>query len=233
MVWYAMVCSGLLNYGDILMSEQVGKTWLELSAAAEYLGVHSSTLRRWADDSKVPCFRTPGGHRRFRVIDLDTFLASQRQGGRSSAIVRKLAEPIASSLIGQSGVRQESWYGRLDHVQRGALRADGERMMAVLIQYTTRSNGGEAFLDEAKRLIVDYAQMCHAVGLSTVETIRGFTLMRQSITDSLYHAGTLAGPPDAETWRLYRRTNQFFDTMLLTMIERCCDSWSDHRLDAS
>jgi excisionase family DNA binding protein len=215
------------------MRDQVGKTWLELSAAAEHLGVHSSTLRRWADDNTVPCFRTPGGHRRFRMVDLDAFVASQRQGGRSSAIMRKLAEPIAGSLIGQSGVRQEGWYRRLDQAQRGALRADGERMMAVLIQYITRSNGGEAFLDEAKRLILDYAQMCRAVGLSTLETIRGFTLMRQSITDSLYHAGTLAGPPDADTWRLYRRTNQFFDTMLLTMVEQCCDSWSDHRLNGA
>jgi excisionase family DNA binding protein len=233
MFWYAMVCSGLLNYREICMSQEVGKTWLELSAAAAYLGVHSSTLRRWSDENKLPCFRTPGGHRRFRAIDLDTFVASQRQGGRSSAIVRKLAEPIASSLISQSGVREESWYRRLDQGQRTALRADGERMMAVLIQYTTRSNGGEAFLDEAKRVILDYARMCRTVGLSIIETIRGFTLMRQSITDSLYHAGTLAGPPDADTWRLYRRTNQFFDTMLLTMIERCCDSWHDHRLDGS
>jgi excisionase family DNA binding protein len=213
------------------MGDDVGKTWLELSAAADILGVHSSTLRRWADDNKVPCFRTPGGHRRFRAADLDAFIASQRQGRPSSAIVRKLAEPIAGSLIGQSGVRQESWYGRLDQGQRTALRADGERMMAVLIQYTTRTNGGEAFLDEAKRLILDYAQVCQMVGLSTLETIRGFTLMRQSITDSLYHAGTLAGPPDSDTWRLYRRTNHFFDTMLLTMIEQCCDRWSDPELN--
>ena len=35
--------------------------WLDLSAAADYLGVHFTTLRRWTDDGKVPCIRTPGG----------------------------------------------------------------------------------------------------------------------------------------------------------------------------
>jgi excisionase family DNA binding protein len=215
------------------MRDEAAKTWLELSEAADYLGVHTSTLRRWADDNKLACFRTPGGHRRFRMVDLDAFVADQRQGKRSSAIVRKLAEPIASSLVGESGVREEIWYGRLDQVERTAMRADGERMMAVLMQYATRSNGGEAFLSEGTRLMIHYTQICRGVGLSMVETVRGFTLIRRSITDSLYHAGSLAGPPDAETWRLYQRTSHFFDTMLLTMIEQCCDSADNQVLEDS
>jgi excisionase family DNA binding protein len=215
------------------MSDRTAKTWLELSEAADYLGVHTSTLRRWADDSNLACFRTPGGHRRFRTVDLDAFVAAQCQGKRSSAIVRKLAEPIASNLVGTSGVREENWYGRLGQVERTAMRADGERMMAVLIQYATRSNGGEAFLNEGKRLMIHYTQICQAVGLSMVETVQGFTLMRRSITDSLYHAGSLAGPPDPETWQLYQRTSHFFDTMLLTMVEECCDSANKHVLEDS
>jgi hypothetical protein len=52
-----------------------------------------------------------------------------------------------------------------------------------------------------------------------VETVRAFILVRRSITDSVYQAGGLAGPPDAESWRLYDRMNHFLDTMLLTMLE--------------
>lgn len=209
----------------------MGRIWLELNEAADYLGVHISTLRRWTDDSKLPCFRTPGGHRRFRTSDLDAFVASQQQGKRSPALMFKLAEPIADKLVGQSGVRQEAWYGRLDQVQRTAMRADGARIMAVLMQYATRSSGGEAFLNEGERLMAHYAQVCRAVGLSTVEMVRGFTLMRRSVTDSLYHAGLLAGPPDAETWRLYQRTNHFLDAILLTMIEQCCEGQRPKALD--
>jgi len=45
------------------------------------------------------------------------------------------------------------------------------------------------------------------LGLSLVDTVRAFILVRRSITDSVYEAGTLAGPPDTDTWRLYDRTS--------------------------
>ncbi len=46
---------------------------LRLKAAAEVLGVHPVTLRRWADEGRVPVVR-PGRERRFRSEDLDRFL---------------------------------------------------------------------------------------------------------------------------------------------------------------
>jgi hypothetical protein len=99
------------------------------------------------------------------------------------------------------------------------MRSEGQQLMAVLMQYTTRSNGGEVFLREGKRLAVHYSKVCRSVGLSLVETVRAFILVRRSITDSVYEAGTLTGPPDTDTWRLYDRTNHFLDTMLLTIVD--------------
>ncbi len=43
--------------------------------AAERLGIQEQTLRRWADDGKIPCWRSPGGWRWFRPDELDAFLA--------------------------------------------------------------------------------------------------------------------------------------------------------------
>ena len=48
--------------------------WLTLGAAAKYLGVAQSTIRKWSDVGRVPTFYTPGGHRRYRRRDLDAFL---------------------------------------------------------------------------------------------------------------------------------------------------------------
>src|ERR687893_462498 len=50
--------------------------WLTLGQAAKYLGVAQSTIRKWSDLGRVPAFYTPGGHRRFRRRDLDSFLES-------------------------------------------------------------------------------------------------------------------------------------------------------------
>lgn len=43
--------------------------------AAELVGVHEYTLKRWAADGKVRAFRTPGGWWRFRSSDIDALLA--------------------------------------------------------------------------------------------------------------------------------------------------------------
>lgn len=36
-----------------------------LYEAAREIGIHWSTLIRWADDKQIACIRTRGGHRRF------------------------------------------------------------------------------------------------------------------------------------------------------------------------
>jgi excisionase family DNA binding protein len=61
--------------------------WLTLGQAAKYLGVAQSTIRKWSDQGLVPAFYTPGGHRRFRRRDLDTFLSRSGQGGRPGPLV--------------------------------------------------------------------------------------------------------------------------------------------------
>jgi excisionase family DNA binding protein len=56
--------------------------WLTLGQAARFLGVAQSTIRKWSDNGRVPAFYTPGGHRRYRRSDLETFLDRSGPGGR-------------------------------------------------------------------------------------------------------------------------------------------------------
>jgi excisionase family DNA binding protein len=57
--------------------------WLTLGQAAKFLGVAQSTIRKWSDQGRVPAFYTPGGHRRYRRRDLETFLERSGPGGRT------------------------------------------------------------------------------------------------------------------------------------------------------
>ena len=57
-----------------------GDEWFTLGQAATYLGVAQSTVRKWSDGGRLPAFYTPGGHRRFRRGDLDSFLADSSVG---------------------------------------------------------------------------------------------------------------------------------------------------------
>lgn len=44
-------------------------------------GVTAETVASWADTEKLPSFRTPGGHRRFRPADVDALLSALTSPG--------------------------------------------------------------------------------------------------------------------------------------------------------
>lgn len=46
-------------------------TWVGLSDAVEILGVHETTVRRWADSGAIKQIRTPGRQRRFSREDCE------------------------------------------------------------------------------------------------------------------------------------------------------------------
>jgi diguanylate cyclase (GGDEF)-like protein/excisionase family DNA binding protein len=54
-----------------------GREWLRLAEAADALGVSLNTLRRWSDSGRLTCYRSPGGHRRYRRTDIEALLSAQ------------------------------------------------------------------------------------------------------------------------------------------------------------
>ena len=62
--------------------------FLNVSEAADFLGVSAASLRKWSDDGLVPVYRTPGGQRRFSASDLETFLESMRQPAAAHSVPR-------------------------------------------------------------------------------------------------------------------------------------------------
>jgi excisionase family DNA binding protein len=67
------------------MASRDESEWLTLGQAARFLGVAQSTIRKWSDQGRVPAFYTPGGHRRYRRGDLESFLDRSGPGGRPKA----------------------------------------------------------------------------------------------------------------------------------------------------
>jgi len=54
---------------------------ISTKAVAEVLGVSEATVKRWSDAGTLRCFRTPGGHRKFRLRDVKAFLSDRDDGG--------------------------------------------------------------------------------------------------------------------------------------------------------
>lgn len=69
---------------------------------AQMLQVDKSTVKRWADEGKIKCFRTPGGHRKFSSDDVYGFMSTFHYGVSASqsmsqvesddAIIKKIVE---------------------------------------------------------------------------------------------------------------------------------------------
>ena len=202
--------------------------WLDLGDAARYLGVHFTTLRRWADAGEVPCIRTPGGRRRFALPDLQRFLARLRQPPAKRPLV-SLETSLETRTLGLArhhmqarAVHQENWLARFDEEQRLRFRHSGRRLLGLLIQFSSRSDAGEVFLEEGKRIAREYGAVCCQADLSITETVRAFLFFRRSLLDAIHETGCLNGPNDAEGQRLYRRMSDFLDTILLATIESYC-----------
>ena len=47
---------------------------LSTRQVAQLLGVGEASVKRWADAGEIDCFRTPGGHRKFRLRDVQAFV---------------------------------------------------------------------------------------------------------------------------------------------------------------
>ena len=67
------------------MASREDTEWLTLGQAARFLGVAQSTIRKWSDQGRVPAFYTPGGHRRYRRSDLETFLERSGPAGHAKS----------------------------------------------------------------------------------------------------------------------------------------------------
>jgi len=208
--------------------------WLDLSEAARILGVHFTTLRRWADQGKVPCIRTPGGRRRFSRVDLDNALAGmQRSAPRGftaensvplagTAVTLPYSTPPVDAVHTHAhhlAKHPGSWLSHINEEQRQYFRFTGQRLLGLLLQYNSRLEDGEAFLDEARRLAQGYGQICSTAGMTITETVQAFLTFQRSILETIHATRSLSGTVDPDSIRLYQRTTHYFDTLLLATVE--------------
>ena len=62
------------------MIETPDGDYLSCSDAAAMLGIHRDTIRRWADAGTIDSVRSPAGHRRFLITDLQQLRTSRMRG---------------------------------------------------------------------------------------------------------------------------------------------------------
>jgi len=155
---------------DVLSTRQV----------ATLLGVGEATVKRWADAGEIDCFRTPGGHRKFRLRDVTAFV-HQRQYQAAGPVPEALTQ--GADELGEAAVQ---------HFQAAALRGDAAMLVAQLASLRLRGHSLAVLFDEVA------APALHAVGdqwaqsgLSTADE----HIASQAVIDAVARAQPLAEPP--------------------------------------
>jgi excisionase family DNA binding protein len=199
-----------------------GSSWRSLSEAADYLGVHFTTLRRWADRGYIEYMRTPGGKRKFHQEVLENFLQSRRNIGHPNAAILHIKdEAIAMTRDNLQALQlpQQNWYIQLSDEQRAHMRGTGNRLVALMLQFSTRSQDGGVFLEEARRITKEYGEVCYVTGLTIIECIQTFLMFRRPMLNAIHQTSLLEGMGDRDSQRLFERLNLFLDEILVTIVD--------------
>ncbi|MBO9308772.1 MAG: helix-turn-helix domain-containing protein [Chloroflexi bacterium] len=166
------------------MGAEETTTWVSLSEAAKILGVHPATVRNWADHGHLPSQRTPGGHRRFRVADLESWMSAQQSGAALKA------EVLVQSALGRVRLEiaerhfaEASWYRHLDAQARQVLGAYGRRLMEIMQRYLSSSS--EQALIEARELGLKYGETIRNQGLKLSEAVEGVFAFTDLVLDAM------------------------------------------------
>lgn len=138
-----------------------------ISAAAKYLGISVSTMRRWTDDGDVLCYRTPGNQRRYRREELDAFIKEMQ------ADVNRTPEEQGADMLNLStkefefliaGCESEVWiWQRMEeHELREDKDDEAERSKMVWEHYQDRMRLYKELMAREEQKQTDFEQRMRA-----------------------------------------------------------------------
>ena len=195
--------------------------WLSLGPASRLVGVDPDTLRRWADGGRVRAFATPGGHRRFSRADLDRVVAARRRAPSSLAALGATQDRLARAYARAYRDGGPFSPDRLRPDARDALRAEGRRLVAVLLAYldATRPADRARWEAEARSLIGLAGQRLAEAGADAREVVAIYVRARQPLLGELGALGKRRALGPTQLAAVFEQALGILDRLLLHLVE--------------
>ncbi len=193
--------------------------WLSLSQVAEYLGVHPSTVRSWADQGRLPVHRTRGGHRRFLRNEVELCIDAQSTDETVDVdqVVQGALKNTRMQVI-EGHLEQEEWYRKLDLETREQYRRGGRSLLQGLAAYlVSDQKSGKA---EAQAIGYEYASIGRRCGLNSAEAAHAFLFFRSALMEAILSVYESASVRSSHAWgNMLRKVNAFTDQILITLLD--------------
>ena len=194
------------------------KDWLGLSDAAQFLGVHPVTLRRWADAGEIGYMLTAGGHRRFTLTEIKRF-AAERQ--HVIAVPDKEQVWADQALMRTHQViathRHAQWMEAFGDQERERSRILGRRLMAIVLQYISSDENCDILLDEARAIGEQYGVSAIAHGLSVSTALEATMSFRDAMFEAAILVPEVAHTSSGSNARLLQRINTLVNAVQLSV----------------
>lgn len=192
--------------------------WLPLGKAAALLGVHSMTLRRWSDSGRFPSYRTAGGHRRFALEDVQTYLDRQKSSPSSELDTSWADTALVQTRQQVAHHEKQRWLRAItDEDLRSEYRQLGHQLMGLLLQYVATEEPNGTFIDEARRMGRRYGSYGKRAGLSLTNILEATLFFRDILIESTLQVPATTYVEPENSLRILRRVNQIINAIQLSV----------------
>lgn len=193
--------------------------WLSLTQAADRLGIHNTTLRRWADNGEFPFMRTPGGHRRFALSDIERFINENRQQPTNTALELVWVERAMTQTRREIGEKKEDkpWLAVQSENSRQRHRVLGRRLMGLTLQYISDVDGNGSLLEEARLVGLEYGRLARADNLPLTDAIQAAMFFRDMLVETALQLPDGVNVRPEANLRLMQRINKLLNTVQLAI----------------
>lgn len=201
---------------------RVSATWVSLGEASRLLGIAPGTLRRWADDGRIPVFTTPGGHRRFSRSTISSLLPAARTRRPALARLGASAERMARAYRTRRAATSTGrpWIAGLPDEVRDTFRARGRELVALLLEHLDAPDADHAAetLRAASQLAAAYGRESAGQGASLSEAVERFLWFRSPFVDELGALARRRGLDTREATALLADAEAATDRLLVSMM---------------
>ena len=196
---------------------------LSLGEAAQRLGVHPATVRRWADRGDIEVHLTAGGHRRFRLSAVQGMLEKQGTDQNAPGAPAADRDELATRAISVTRSEiprhvDERWMLGMSEKEREEKRMLGRRLVGLMMQYLSTEDGdGEEVLSEARAIGRLYARTALQGGMELADALKATMFFRDHLVESAILIPEASRDRPDVSKRVYRRINEFLNAVQLAV----------------
>ena len=197
---------------------------LALGEASRLLGVDPDTLRRWADEGRVPAFTTPGGHRRFERQALERLIVARHAGPPGTlAGVGVSPDRLSAAYRRRYGARRAAGPDPRTTVPAAAhddFRALGRQLVDALVRHVDASGPERAAAErEAILLAAELGGRAAEAQVPLADGVAMVVAARRPLLAELRAMARRPGVDPAAVADLYDTAAGLLDRMLLAFVE--------------